>query len=71
MITEEKKIVSWHLFYDYCDEWYETRKQAEEVYRQLVNYDKNINIRLYKTWSYENDIECEEDYIKGRGNFPW
>lgn len=67
-----KKYVSWHLFGDGWDEWYNTRKQAEEVYRENVKLaEGRINIRLYKTISFENEQECEEEYVKGRGDFPW
>lgn len=71
MVTE-KKIVCYHLFGDNWDEWYSTRKEAELVYKRMVDEaDGQINIRLYKTWSYENDEESEEEYIRGRGQFPW
>lgn len=67
-----KQIVCWHLFGDEWDEWYNTRKEAEEAYRQAVKEaDGNINIRLYKTISSEDELETEEEYVRGRGNFPW
>ena len=67
----DKKIISWHLFGDQWDEWYNTRKEAEQAYKLRVLEDKNVNLRLYKDWSYKDDQEVEEDYIKGRGNYPW
>lgn len=67
-----EKYVSWHLFGDGWDEWYNTRKEAEQAYREAVQEaDGNINIRLYKEISFENEQEVEEEYIKGRGYFPW
>lgn len=66
-----KKYVSWHLFGDGWDEWYNTRKEAEAEYkRQVADSDGNINLRLYKDVSYEDDQEVEEQYVKGRGSFP-
>lgn len=66
------RITSYHVFADYKDEWTSTRKQAEEVYRQWRDEGHN-NIRIYKCISdtdYPQD-ETEEQYIKGRGDFPW
>lgn len=64
--------ICWHLFGDNWDEWYNTRKEAEQVYREVVrDKDGQINIRLYKTISNEVDLETEEEYIRGRGSFPW
>ena len=63
--------ICWHLFGDNWDEWYNTRKEAEQAYRKEVgDADGRINIRLYKTISNE-DLESEEEYVRGRGNFPW
>ena len=60
--------ISYHLFGDEWDEWYSTRKEADEAYK---NSDA-LNLRLYKTISYEdNTTDTEEEYIKGRGEFPW
>ena len=62
------KYVSYHLFGDNWDEWYSTRKEADEAYRQ----SDAPNLRLYKTISFEDDTtDTEEEYIKGRGDFPW
>ena len=62
------KYVSYHLFGDNWDEWHSTRKEADEAYRQ----SDAPNLRLYKTISFEDDTtDTEEEYIKGRGNFPW
>lgn len=62
------KYVSYHLFGDNWDEWYNTRKEADEAYRQ----SDAPNLRLYKTISFEDDTtDTEEEYIKGRGDFPW
>jgi len=68
-----KKYISWHLFGDNWDEWYNTRKESEEEYKQKVlDAEGSINIRLYKTISFEDDtLEVEEEYVKGRGNYPW
>lgn len=64
--------ICWHLFGDNWDEWYNTRKEAEQAYREAVrDKDGQINIRLYKTISNEVDLESEEEYIRGRGSFPW
>ena len=68
---KDKVIVSYHLFGDEWDEWYTTRKQAEQEYKTRAMQDKNVNLRLYKDWSYEDGMEVEEEYIKGRGSFPW
>lgn len=62
-----KKYISYHLFGDNWDEWYETRKEAEKAYKASSAH----NLRLYRNMSYEGDYEVEETYIKGRGNFPW
>lgn len=63
-----KKYISYHLFGDEWDEWYSTRKEADEAYKQSDAH----NLRLYKTISFEDDtIDTEEEYIKGRGDFPW
>lgn len=62
------KYVSYHLFGDNWDEWYSTRKEADEAYKQ----SDAPNLRLYKTISFEDDTtDTEEEYIKGRGDFPW
>lgn len=67
-----KKYVDYHLFGDGWDEYYNTRKEADAEYRRRVQEaEGNINIRLYRDESFEDDLECEEIYIKGRGNFPW
>lgn len=63
-----KKYISYHLFGDEWDEWYSTRKEADEAYKQ----SDAPNLRLYKTISFEDDTtDTEEEYIKGRGDFPW
>ena len=62
------KHVSYHLFGVYWDVWYSARKEADEAYRQ----SDAPNLRLYKTISFEDDTtDTEEEYIKGRGDFPW
>ena len=62
-----RKIKSYHLFGDCWDEWFTTRKEAEKAYKEC----DDANLRLYKDVSYENGYEVEEEYIKGRGDFPW
>lgn len=61
------KIISYHLFGDCWDEWYNTRKEADKAYKE----SDAPNLRLYKDISDENGDEVEEEYIKGRGDFPW
>lgn len=63
-----KKYISYHLFGNGWDEWYSTRKEAEIAYKQC----EDGNLRLYKTTSYEDDTtDTDEEYIRGRGSFPW
>lgn len=60
--------ISWHLFGDEWDEWYSTRKEAEQAYKR----SDAPNLRLYKTISNDDPTDApEEIYIKGRGNYPW
>lgn len=62
------KYISYHLFGDEWDEWYSTRKEADEAYK---NSDAP-NLRLYKTISTDDTTDApEEIYLKGRGNYPW
>lgn len=62
-----KTYISWHLFGNNWDEWYSTRKEAEQAYRECDDAD----LRLYKTISYDdNTADTEELYTKGRGNYP-
>ena len=62
-----KKDKSYHLFGDGWDEYFSVRKEAEQAYRE----SDAPNLRLYKEWSFEGDEEVQEEYIKGRGDFPW
>lgn len=65
-------VTSYHIFTDNRDEFVSTRKQAEEVYKSWRDDDGYTNIRLYKlTSDDELDDEVKEEYIKGRGNYPW
>lgn len=68
-----RTYTSYHLFGDEWDEWYSTRKEANEAYKKAVHEANGyINLRLYKTISSDDDsTETEEEYIKGRGDFPW
>lgn len=59
--------ISWHLFGNNWDEWYNTRKEAETAYKASEYSD----LRLYKTTSSDDDTtDTEELYIKGRGKYP-
>lgn len=60
------EFISWHLFGDGWDEYYPTRKEAEKAYSQ----SDCPNLRLYKEISYDDDAP-DEQYIRGRGDFPW
>jgi serine/threonine-protein kinase RIO1 len=65
-------ITSYHVFADNVDEFVSTRKEAEEVYKCWRDEEGHNNIRIYKCTSDNTlDDEVEEEYIKGRGNFPW
>lgn len=66
-------ITSYHVFADNIDEWADTRKKAEEIYKEWRDIDGYNNIRIYKCISNTDypDDEVEEEYIKGRGDFPW
>ena len=68
----KRKYICWHLFGDNWDEYYNTRKEAEVAYKQnVVDNEGQINLRLYKEISLEDEQEVDEQYIKGRGGFPW
>jgi uncharacterized membrane protein len=65
-------VTSYHIFTDNKDEFVSTRKQAEEIYKYWRDVEGMNNIRLYKNTSDDTlDDEVEEEYIKGRGNYPW
>lgn len=73
-ITKPYKII-YHVFADNFDEWTGTLGEANRVYKDL-NIQGYRNIRIYKeTYETENDYKntmvCEEDYVRGIGEFPW
>ena len=63
-----KKIV-WHVFADNLDGFYPTLALALAAYRKLDKKDYP-NLRLYWEEQDENGETVNEDYRRGRGEFP-
>ena len=70
-----KKRICWHIFTDNKDEYVQTLKEADEIWK-FWKSDGERNIRIYKLTkpdSIEFDDNCDpwdEEYYRGIGEWP-
>lgn len=62
-------IIEYHVFADGFDDWFSNLPEAKQAYKDLCK--EYSNVRLYKTTSKVDDIEVEEEYLMGQGEFPY
>ena len=60
----------YHVFADRTDEFYDSRKDAEDAYGHLEGAGHE-NLRLYKELIDEKGDMVSEDCLKATGEFPF
>jgi len=63
----DKPIITYHVFTDGFDEYYDNRQEAEEAYKTMC--EDFTNVRLYKEIAV-SAYDTEEIYLMGEGDSP-
>jgi hypothetical protein len=67
-----KKKICWHVFADNLDEYVQTLREANEIWKQLKSGGET-NIRIYRLSKPDKDDDenpWDEEFYRGIGGWP-